>query len=106
MRYADSLFGGVDVVHEHEQVVRSEGAVWIGKIGRPLARKKASLLNEQIDRGIPTFLYLVQRIGGGYAWTKATLTRVERELPAGSVRAFLPTTRRRASHVWCLYGLV
>jgi len=82
VRYADSLFGGVDVIREHERVLRAQGAVWIGKVGRPLALPNISLLNGQTDEGVPTHLYLVQRSGQGYTWTKATLSRVERTLPA------------------------
>jgi len=89
VRFADALFDGIDTIGEHQSVVDVEGAVWFGKLGRPLAKHKIDLLNEQIDSRTLTYLYLVQRKGRAHSWTRGTLARVARILPT-SDRSLVP----------------
>ena len=81
MRFADSMCGGVDTIGEHRKVIAEQGAVWIAKLGKPLAGQKISLLGEQINRGTPTYLFLVRRKGAAYEWVKARLVALNRRLP-------------------------
>lgn len=84
MRFADSLCEGIDTIEEHKQVIRQHGSVWLGKLGRPLSAHKINQLNRQINAKHATFLYLVQKRGGRYTWTQATLVGIDTSLPAGS----------------------
>lgn len=90
MRFADSLCSGVHTIREHQRVIDRKGAVWVGKIGRPLAQHKLDILNGQIQGGTRTFLFLVQKRGREYSWTKATLSQVSRSLQAPA-RSLVPT---------------
>ena len=36
--------------------------MWYGKTGKPLARRHVMRINAQCEAGVPTFLYLVQRV--------------------------------------------
>jgi hypothetical protein len=82
MRFADSLCSGVDTIREHQQVIDQKGVVWLGKIGRPLAQHNLDILNGQIQSRKRTFLFLVQKRGREYIWTKALLSEVSRSVPA------------------------
>jgi len=82
MRFADSLCSGVDTIREHQQVVDQKGSVWLGKIGRPLAQHNLDILNGQIQCRTRTLLFLVQKRGREYIWTKAVLSEVSRSVPA------------------------
>ena len=93
MRFADSMCSGVDTIREHQQVIDQEGAVWLGKIGRPLAQHKLDLLNEQIQDGTRTFIFLVQKRGRDYSWTKASLSEARRAIQA-SGRSLVPAYYR------------
>lgn len=104
VRFSDSLCGGVDTIYEHMSVIEQSGAVWFAKMGRPLAGHRIDLLSDQIRRGIPTFLFLVQKAGQAYVWAQGTLCAISRSLPAGE-RAFTPPYYRdckvnQAASIW------
>lgn len=81
VRFSDSLYKGIDTIREHELVIKEKGSVWFGKVGRSLAQPKMRILNDQIERNITTYLFLVHRRKGGYGWKKATLERVALTVP-------------------------
>jgi hypothetical protein len=81
MRFADSLCGGVDTILEHRAVLDRHNAVWIAKMGKPLAGQKITELREQIRGGTATYVFLVQRVGGGYQWTRCRLVDIAKSLP-------------------------
>ena len=104
VRFSDSLCGGVDTIREHMSVIEQSGAVWFAKMGRPLAGHKIDLLSDQIRRGIPTFLFLVQKAGRDYVWAQATLCAISRSLPAREHALTPPYYRDRkvnqAASIW------
>jgi hypothetical protein len=50
-----------DVVRAHQSVIDQHGAVWLGVAGRTLLGALLERINEQIQTGTLTFVYLVQR---------------------------------------------
>ena len=86
MRFADSLCSGVDTIREHKRIIEAKGGVWLGKLGRPLSQHKINLLRKQIEHGATTVLYLVQRRGRQYAWTRATLADIAKSINADARR--------------------
>ena len=82
VRFSDSMFDVGDVIARHNEVVAQHGAVWFGKMGSTLAVRRIDLLNQQIQAGVPTFLYLVK--GNRHVPTayKAPLLTVAKTLPA------------------------
>lgn len=81
VRFSDSLYKGIDTIREHDLVIKEKGTVWFGKVGRSLAQPKIRILNNQIERNVTTYLFLVHRRKGGYEWKKATLERVALTVP-------------------------
>ena len=104
VRFSDSLCGGVDTIREHMSVIEQSGAVWFAKMGRPLAGRKIDLLSDQMRRGIPTFLFLVQKAGRDYVWAQATLCAISRSLSAREQALTPPYYRDRkvnqAASIW------
>lgn len=78
IRYADRE---VETISAHEGLIDKHGAVWLGKIGKPLAQPKINIMNKQIANDIPTFVYLVQKVGQRYETHKGTIDEITRELP-------------------------
>jgi hypothetical protein len=60
VRFSDTMFGVGDVIPKHNDIVSLHGAVWFGKLGQTLAQSRIDMLNDQMEKKIPTFLYLVQ----------------------------------------------
>lgn len=87
MRFADSLFGGVDTVEEHHKVIRARGFVWMAKMGRSLASAKIEILRHQAEVGTPTYLYLVQRKMSAYSWVRGRLADIAARLPSTATKA-------------------
>ena len=104
VRFSDSFCGGVDTIREHMLVIEQSGAVWFAKMGRPLASYRIDLLSDQMRRGIPTFLFLVQKAGRDYVWAQGTLCAISRSLPAREHALTPPYYRDRkvnqAASIW------
>jgi hypothetical protein len=60
IRFSDTLLKTGDTISAHNQVVEREGAVWFGKMGSPVSQNNIVILNGQVEKGIPTFVYLVK----------------------------------------------
>jgi hypothetical protein len=60
VRFSDTMFGMGDVVAIHNAIVAEHGAVWFGKLGQTLSQNRIDMLTQQIEQGIPTYLYLVK----------------------------------------------
>jgi len=82
MRYSDLLHSVDDTIHLHREVLDRHGAVWVGKLGKPLARSHIAQVESQVQRGIPTYLFLVQRTAGRYEVYRGTVVEMARALPA------------------------
>ena len=81
VRFSDSMFGVGDVVAQHNSVVATNGAVWFGKLGQTLSQGRIDLLNQQVAKKIPTFLYLVKGNRRKSTAYRAPLILVTRDQP-------------------------
>ena len=55
---ASASNGAEDPFEAHAAVLEANGAVLFGKVGRPMGTSTMALVNEQVERGIPTYLFL------------------------------------------------
>jgi len=78
IRYSDALYGNVDTISAHRTLAETNGSVWLAKVGKPLGQARIKKLKGQISSHIDTFLYLVQRRGREYSWTRACVEDVRR----------------------------
>lgn len=81
MRFSDKLHSVEDTIQAHSEVIKQHGAVWIGKLGKPLSHLHIKQINEQCLKGIPSYLYLVQNLGGRYGAYRGTVVEMSRTLP-------------------------
>lgn len=87
LRFSDAMFDVGDVLAQHQAVLDEHGAVWFGKFGKALADANIRQINQQVQEGVPTFLYLIQRVQlpnkrRGYEVYKARVVTMESEAPA------------------------
>ena len=83
VRFSDTMFGMGDVVALHNQVVIEQGFVWFGKLGQTIAQMRVDLLNQQVEKNIPTYLYLVKGNRKKSTAYRADLLAISRESPEG-----------------------
>ncbi len=81
VRFSDSMFGVGDVVALHNAIVMEHGAVWFGKLGQMLSQARVDLLNQQIAKKTPMFLYPVKGNRRKSTAYRADLLAVTREKP-------------------------
>lgn len=81
VRFSDTMFGVGDVVALHNEVVSAHGAVWFGKLGSTFSQARIDMLNDQISKGMPTYLYLVKGNRRKSTAYQARLISVTRDLP-------------------------
>jgi len=81
VRFSDTMFDVGDVVSLHNNVVTEHGAVWFGKLGQTLSQERVEMLNKQVEKNIPTFLYLVKGNRRKSTAYRAPLIIVEKETP-------------------------
>jgi hypothetical protein len=76
----------------HASIVASKGAAMLGKIGQPVGATFRKALNEQIERGIETYLFVTTREGwnGPYVTYRCPLRQVHESLDDAR-RALVPT---------------
>jgi hypothetical protein len=60
LRFSDSLLKDKDTIEEHNNIVQRYGSVWFGKMGSPVSQANIDILNQQVEDGIPTHIYLVK----------------------------------------------
>lgn len=85
IRFSDTMFGVGNVVARHNDIVTAHGAVWFGKLGQTFSQSRVDLLNKQIEKNIPTFLYLVR---GNYKKSTAfrsQLQAVSKSIPEETI---------------------
>ena len=82
VRFSDSMFGVGDVMALHNKVVRKYGAVWFGKLGQTISQSRVDTLNQQVEKKVPTFLYLVKGNRRKSTAYRAPLILVSREKPS------------------------
>lgn len=86
MRFSDNITGVADTIAAHNGVIQKHGAVWIGKMGKPLGRNYIRRINEQCNQGIVSYLYLVQKGRGGYRVYRGTVLEMCRQIPLKETR--------------------
>jgi hypothetical protein len=86
MRFSDALGRTEDTIAAHKEIISRHGAVWIGKLGKTLAWRHIGRINEQCARGVPSFLYLVQRKKRQYEAHRGSVVAVARGFPAKEQR--------------------
>jgi hypothetical protein len=89
VRFSDSMFGMGDVVALHNSIVAEHGVVWFGKLGQTISQGRIDLLNQQLVKKIPTFLYLVKGNRRKSTAYRAPLVQVSKDMPKEI--AFIPT---------------
>ena len=83
MRFADGFRSTEDTIERHREVIEKKGAVWVGKLGRPVGTKITGPITTQVDDGEPSYLFLVQRVGTQYDAFRGRIVSVAREVPEG-----------------------
>jgi hypothetical protein len=81
MRYSDKLTAVDDTISAHQEIAKRKGAVWLGKMGRTLARIHVNTLNEQCKHDVPTYVFLVQKCADGYELYQGNMVEVSRVFP-------------------------
>jgi hypothetical protein len=80
VRFSDNLFGISDVIAKHNDVVAKHGYVWFGKMGSTLSLSRIDMLNQQVSKGITTYVYLVKGNRKKSTVYRANLLFITREL--------------------------
>jgi len=88
IRFSDTIFAVGNVVELHNAVIEEHGSVWFGKMGQTISKNRVDLLNEQVEKKIPTFLYLVKGNRRKSTAYRALLMNMQKEKPQDG--AFIP----------------
>lgn len=88
LRYGRSQTGMQDPVGAHQAVIREEGAVWFGKLGKAIGADTISKINAQAPSE-PTYLFLAARAGRELHTHRGAIEQMTSELPSGE-RALVP----------------
>ena len=81
IRFSDTMFEVGDVVSLHNEVVDKHGAVWFGKLDGTLSLARIEMLNKQVEKKTPTFLYLVKGNRKKSTPYQARILAVSRDFP-------------------------
>jgi hypothetical protein len=81
VRFSDTMFGVGDVVALHNAIVTAHGAIWFGKLGQTLSQGRVDMLNQQVEKGTPMFVYLVKGNRRKSTAYRAPLFQVNKEMP-------------------------
>jgi hypothetical protein len=68
------------MIAQHEVIAAKHGFVWFGVQGQRMSPERVSLLLEQIKQDTPTYLYVVQRLGAGFAAFRAKIMTITETL--------------------------
>ena len=81
LRFSDSLLKSGDTIDAHNQVVKREGAVGFGKMGMTVSQNNIDKLNQQVEEGIPTYVFLVKGNRRKSTAYRARLSSASKSLP-------------------------
>jgi len=81
VRFSDTMFDVGDVIALHNEVIEQYGAVWFGKLGQTISQTRVDLLNQQVEKHIPTFVYLVKGNRRKSTAYRAPLIFLEEDFP-------------------------
>jgi len=85
VRFSDTMFSVGNVTALHNAVVAEHGAVWFGKLGQTISQGRVDMLNKQVEKGIPTFLYLVKGNRRKSTAYRASLMQMSKEIPKENI---------------------
>lgn len=88
VRFSDTMFSAGNVVELHNAVATERGSVWFGKLGHTLSQNRVDLLNQQVEKKISTFLYLVKGNRKRSTAYRTLLMHVQKEKPQDD--SFIP----------------
>ena len=81
IRFSDNLFAVGDAIAKHQEVIQRKGSVWFGKLGTPVGQKAIETINSQIEKNIPSYLYLVKGNRRKSTFYKAKIITLSAEFP-------------------------
>jgi hypothetical protein len=81
IRLSDQTYNLPSTVIRHNLVSCRQGATWLGKPDRALTRRLVQNLNEQIEAGYPTYLFIIDPDRRNPARYRAELQRVSLKSP-------------------------
>jgi hypothetical protein len=81
IRFSDNLFAVGDAIAKHQEVIQQNGNVWFGKLGTPVGKKAIETINSQIEKNIPSYLYLVKGNRRKSTFYKAKIITLSAEFP-------------------------
>lgn len=81
LRYSDRNAPQPGTIILHENVIKEYEAVWFGKFGKPAGRNTISILMDQMEDKIPTYLFLVRFASQKYIVHLGTIEAVQSDVP-------------------------
>ncbi len=90
MRFADQVLSISDMIQEHNNIIDRYGAVWIGRLGRRIAKRQLLKINEQCKKRVPTYLYLVKQEGRDYKAYRGVVVNMAYSVPQNEKRLIPP----------------
>ena len=78
-------------ISEHNKVIDQKGSVLFSKLGKPLSDAFVNQLNNQLDKEIPTYLFLATYEGRNvpYGYYQCNLVRVHKKVTQSQI-SFIP----------------
>jgi hypothetical protein len=81
IRFSDNLFAVGDAIAKHQEVIKQNSSVWFGKLGTPISQNAIESFISQIEKGIPTYLYLVKGNRKRSTFYKAKILTLSGDFP-------------------------
>lgn len=106
VRYGEHFSPAGGTIAAHEEVLKSQGFVWFGKMGAAVAHPRVAELNAQIAAGTPTFLVLVRARADGRIVHACRIDSVTRERPGRSEERCIPEYYRKREDVGAWFKVV
>src|SRR3989442_11376911 len=81
VRYSDKFMSVSSTIEKHNELITRRGAVWFGKVGKPLAQRRIDQFHKQIEQGNKTYLYLIQKSKNIYEVYQCDVVQMARSVP-------------------------
>ena len=81
IRFSDSFIKSSTTIVEHQKIIDEYGFVWFGKMGHPILESRSELLNLQVKKHVPTFVFLAKGNRNKYNVYQAKLELSSRIMP-------------------------
>jgi len=90
VRFSDGMLSIQDTIAEHQKIIENNGMVWFGKLGKSLGDFHISDVNKQIEEGSKSYLFLVQKNGKRYEFSKGEIIIISKSLPKKEINLVPP----------------